>query len=54
MDEWNDKPRTYRERKTFSKKDIPEKDWHGKVHTPYKRPTKDVLKNVVEEDSEQV
>lgn len=51
MEEFNDKPRVYRERKTFSKKDkLMDKEVHGPLHTPYKRPTKDVLKHAVEEE----
>lgn len=53
MDEFVDKPRTYRERKTYTKKDkYSEKELHHPVHAPYKRPTKDVIKNEMEKDSE--
>lgn len=52
MDEL-EKPRVYRERKTYSKKDVDSKELHHPVHAPYKRPTKDVLKHLVEEENEQ-
>lgn len=50
MDEL-EKPRVYRERKTFSKKDkYVEKELSHPIHAPYKRPTKDVMKHLVEEE----
>lgn len=49
-----EKRRTFRDRKTYTRKDkYVEKELHHPLHEPYKRMTQDVLKNIVEEESDE-